>query len=62
MANLARPVQPQFPASLAKTNPVASLNGMSSAKVNLVTGATGQLGSHIVEQLRAAGETDDTMN
>jgi nucleoside-diphosphate-sugar epimerase len=29
---------------------------MSSAKLNLVTGATGQLGSHIVEQLRAAGE------
>jgi nucleoside-diphosphate-sugar epimerase len=25
-------------------------------KLNLVTGATGQLGSHIVEQLRAAGE------
>jgi nucleoside-diphosphate-sugar epimerase len=30
---------------------------MSSAKLNLVTGATGQLGSHIVEQLRAAGES-----
>lgn len=29
---------------------------MSSAKLNLVTGATGQLGSHVVEQLRAAGE------
>src|SRR5215475_2894306 len=28
-----------------------------SDKINLVTGATGQLGSHIVEQLRAAGET-----
>jgi nucleoside-diphosphate-sugar epimerase len=27
------------------------------SKINLVTGATGQLGSHIVEQLRAAGET-----
>ena len=30
---------------------------MSSTKINLVTGATGQLGSHIVEQLRAAGES-----
>jgi 2-alkyl-3-oxoalkanoate reductase len=30
---------------------------MTSQKINLVTGATGQLGSHIVEQLRAAGET-----
>ena len=30
---------------------------MPSNKLNLVTGATGQLGSHIVEQLRAAGET-----
>lgn len=30
---------------------------MPSTKINLVTGATGQLGSHIVEQLRAAGET-----
>src|SRR5207247_3672522 len=29
---------------------------MPTAKLNLVTGATGQLGSHIVEQLRAAGE------
>jgi nucleoside-diphosphate-sugar epimerase len=29
---------------------------MNSDKINLVTGATGQLGSHIVEQLRAAGE------
>lgn len=29
---------------------------MTSDKVNLVTGATGQLGSHITEQLRAAGE------
>lgn len=29
---------------------------MSSSKLNLVTGATGQLGSHVVEQLRAAGE------
>src|SRR5450432_2027460 len=29
---------------------------MTSTKINLVTGATGQLGSHIVEQLRAAGE------
>ncbi|HZZ82369.1 MAG TPA: NAD-dependent epimerase/dehydratase family protein [Gemmataceae bacterium] len=28
-----------------------------SDKINLVTGATGQLGSHIVEQLRGAGET-----
>ena len=28
-----------------------------STKINLVTGATGQLGSHIVEQLRLAGET-----
>src|SRR4051812_18984910 len=27
------------------------------SKTNLVTGATGQLGSHIVEQLRLAGET-----
>lgn len=30
---------------------------MPSTKINLVTGATGQLGSHIVEQLRAAGES-----
>lgn len=30
---------------------------MSSAKIHLVTGATGQLGGHIVEQLRLAGET-----
>jgi 2-alkyl-3-oxoalkanoate reductase len=30
---------------------------MSSDKINLVTGATGQLGSHIVEQLRGAGES-----
>ncbi len=30
---------------------------MTSTKINLVTGATGQLGSHIVERLRAAGET-----
>jgi nucleoside-diphosphate-sugar epimerase len=30
---------------------------MSSGKLNLVTGATGQLGSHIVEQLRTAGES-----
>jgi 2-alkyl-3-oxoalkanoate reductase len=30
---------------------------MPSAKLNLVTGATGQLGSHVVEQLRAAGES-----
>jgi nucleoside-diphosphate-sugar epimerase len=30
---------------------------MSSDKINLVTGATGQLGSHIVEQLRATGES-----
>ncbi|MBI2804284.1 MAG: NAD-dependent epimerase/dehydratase family protein [Planctomycetes bacterium] len=30
---------------------------MPTDKVNLVTGATGQLGSHIVEQLRAAGES-----
>jgi 2-alkyl-3-oxoalkanoate reductase len=30
---------------------------MPSNKINLVTGATGQLGSHIVEQLRLAGET-----
>ena len=30
---------------------------MSNRKINLVTGATGQLGSHLVEQLRAAGET-----
>jgi nucleoside-diphosphate-sugar epimerase len=29
---------------------------MAPSKLNLVTGATGQLGSHIVEQLRAAGE------
>ncbi|HWY88816.1 MAG TPA: NAD-dependent epimerase/dehydratase family protein, partial [Gemmataceae bacterium] len=29
---------------------------MNSGKLNVVTGATGQLGSHIVEQLRAAGE------
>lgn len=29
---------------------------MSSDKINLVTGASGQLGSHIVEQLRTAGE------
>ena len=29
---------------------------MPSDKLNLVTGATGQLGSHIVEQLRLAGE------
>jgi 2-alkyl-3-oxoalkanoate reductase len=29
---------------------------MPSVKLNLVTGATGQLGSHIVEQLRAVGE------
>ena len=29
---------------------------MSAPKLNLVTGATGQLGSHIVEQLRQAGE------
>jgi 2-alkyl-3-oxoalkanoate reductase len=29
---------------------------MPTSKINLVTGATGQLGSHIVEQLRAAGE------
>src|SRR6516164_7371815 len=28
-----------------------------SSKINLVTGATGQLGSHIVEQLRASGES-----
>jgi len=28
----------------------------ASAKLNAVTGATGQLGSHIAEQLRAAGE------
>jgi nucleoside-diphosphate-sugar epimerase len=30
---------------------------MSNDKINLVTGATGQLGSHIVEQLRSAGES-----
>src|ERR1019366_9029570 len=30
---------------------------MSATRLNLVTGATGQLGSHIVEQLRDAGET-----
>ncbi|MBM3995682.1 MAG: NAD-dependent epimerase/dehydratase family protein [Planctomycetes bacterium] len=30
---------------------------MSTAKISLVTGATGQLGSHIVEQLRLGGET-----
>ena len=30
---------------------------MPSDKINLVTGATGQLGSHIVEQLRLAGES-----
>src|SRR5476651_397833 len=30
---------------------------MPSTKLSLVTGATGQLGSHIVERLRAAGET-----
>jgi nucleoside-diphosphate-sugar epimerase len=30
---------------------------MSSTKLNLITGATGQLGSHIAEQLRAAGES-----
>ncbi len=30
---------------------------MPETKLNVVTGATGQLGSHIVEQLRAAGET-----
>ena len=30
---------------------------MPSDKINLVTGATGQLGSHIVEQLRLTGET-----
>lgn len=29
---------------------------MPSTKINLVTGATGQLGSHIVEQLRSVGE------
>lgn len=29
---------------------------MTTAKLNVVTGATGQLGSHIAEQLRAAGE------
>ena len=28
----------------------------TSSKLNVVTGATGQLGSHIAEQLRAAGE------
>jgi nucleoside-diphosphate-sugar epimerase len=30
---------------------------MSNNRINLVTGATGQLGSHLAEQLRAAGET-----
>jgi 2-alkyl-3-oxoalkanoate reductase len=30
---------------------------MPSTNLNLITGATGQLGSHIVEQLRLAGET-----
>ncbi len=30
---------------------------MNTSKLNVVTGATGQLGSHIAEQLRAAGET-----
>ncbi|MBI3823943.1 MAG: NAD-dependent epimerase/dehydratase family protein [Planctomycetes bacterium] len=30
---------------------------MPSAKLNLVTGATGQLGSHVVERLRSAGES-----
>jgi len=30
---------------------------MSNDRINLVTGATGQLGSHLVEQLRGAGET-----
>jgi 2-alkyl-3-oxoalkanoate reductase len=30
---------------------------MKADKINVVTGATGQLGSHIAEQLRAAGET-----
>jgi nucleoside-diphosphate-sugar epimerase len=30
---------------------------MKSDKINVVTGATGQLGSHIAEQLRAAGES-----
>jgi 2-alkyl-3-oxoalkanoate reductase len=30
---------------------------MPTAKLNLITGATGQLGSHIAEQLRAAGES-----
>src|SRR5947209_4783796 len=29
---------------------------MPSEKINLVTGATGQLGSHVAEQLRTAGE------
>jgi nucleoside-diphosphate-sugar epimerase len=29
---------------------------MNTDKINVVTGATGQLGSHIAEQLRAAGE------
>ncbi len=29
---------------------------MKTEKINVVTGATGQLGSHIAEQLRAAGE------
>jgi 2-alkyl-3-oxoalkanoate reductase len=30
---------------------------MTNGKINVVTGATGQLGSHIAAQLRAAGET-----
>lgn len=30
---------------------------MPNSKLNVVTGATGQLGSHLVEQLRAAGES-----
>src|SRR5687768_10929341 len=43
--------------ALAKTRAVPSLIVMPSDKINLVTGATGQLGSHIVEQLRLQGET-----
>lgn len=44
-------------AALAKSRPLPSLTNMPELKINVVTGATGQLGSHIVEQLRGAGET-----
>src|SRR5205823_2559702 len=38
------------------SSPVAASEDAVAEKLNVITGATGQLGSHIAEQLRAAGE------